>query len=845
MATDAEYAIVDAQVIQPLADTENIADPEVYQIPLTYANAEEVAQTLNDFFREMQGQSRRGGFGGGFRSAQQQRDSLTTITAETQSNTLIVACTPKTKELIDDLLEKIDTDEPAGGPREMEMFVLKYMDAPDMLSILQEFLKINRREREDPDQNLPWWMRGPSSGRKEAPIVLSGDTRLTVVESQNAIIAVAKPDKLAEIREKIHEFDQPSAIAEMTPKRIQIQYGNPSSIVSTLNQLFVDNAARRSGSDVMRTTIVADESSRSIIIKARPSEYAQIEQMVASMDTPDVDIGTGDIRLIQVASGVDVESLAREIERIINEAERNTRRRDKNYKEQLVTIGADMRTNTLLVSAPATKFESIQSLVAQLAALGPAGGMSGAVIRTRNISPADAQRMIQDLQSQRSSGGRSNRGRRGGRRRGDADWPRDRHLLPPYWHAVAPLSVQLAIVQAAGAAVFGQNEPAQPIRIRPRDKQREDPRLQQLRATTQTATSQPAELRAQHAQAEPSSNLLAHVELSGAPISVQVVGDQLIVVGPAEDVRLIQQLIELADQGAERTLRYVKLNNAKAADLAKSITQVFREMAQQPGQQPRGDDKVEVVADTRSNSLFVVATDKWMNTVLNLIQQSDSEASVDAGTIRPFFLANRLVKDVQPVLEQIVRNWITQRGGDPSQISVTIDEMANAIFVTAGEKDLEEIANIIDVLDASPEDADGKVRGGNMGTANIMLYPLRVAKADELALLINKMLEDAKTGKTPLGHVIRELRILDDNGNPIVSIDLNRPMFAFGDPGTNTLVMGGPSDVLMLMKLIVQRFDVEPLRHAVEMDIVVLKHADAGELADSIKAMLDEGKKLT
>src|SRR5262249_31615238 len=157
-------------------------------------------------------------------------------------------------------------------------------------------------------------------------------------------------------------------------------------------------------------------------------------------------------------------------------------------------------------------------------------------------------------------------------------------------------------------------------------------------------------------------------ELSGAPLTVQVVGGKLLLWGAKEDVELIQKLLEQADQTVPKTTRFIPLKNAQAKEVAKSISDVFNKIAQRPGvTQVRDEEKVDVIADNRSNSLIIVATEEAMARAVDLVQQIDSTASDVKRMVRPFFLVNRLAKDVKPVLEQVVQNMLKRVGAEQGQ----------------------------------------------------------------------------------------------------------------------------------------------------------------------------------
>src|SRR5262249_50781869 len=141
-------------------------------------------------------------------------------------------------------------------------------------------------------------------------------------------------------------------------------------------------------------------------------------------------------------------------------------------------------------------------------------------------------------------------------------------------------------------------------------------------------------------------------ELSGAPLTVQVVAGKLMVWGNKNDVELIQEIIRRADTSVPKVHRFIPLKNAAAKDLAKTIGDVFTTLGRKSGlPQPREEDRVDVIADTRSNSLIVVATEERMQMAESIIRQSDEQALQIKSTIKLLPLNNRLVKDVKPVID--------------------------------------------------------------------------------------------------------------------------------------------------------------------------------------------------
>lgn len=827
-ATDAEFEKINT-VIERLAQAPTSGVINTYFVKLKYAVADEVAKTLDEFFRGKQGLSTGGAgrfFDGGGPPSEKALEDRVTVKAEAGSNMLIIACTEATKKVVDQIISEVDNEGASGG-NVVEMFTLKNINPSEMLGVLEEYLKVSQRSAEDPQAGLPWWARDPNF-KKEEKTILVGGTRLKALDSQNSIIVVGKPETMTRVREIVERFDKPNE-SPTRPQIVSLAYAKAAQVAAILNKVFSDpGRAQNKQAGYVAPVIVPETNTNSIIVKASPADFAMITRMVSDLDTK---IGTspGAVRVITVPSGQNVVDLSKSITRLLNEVENAEKAKNPDYRPDTITIEPDVRSNSLLVAGSAAKFAEVEKLVSQLVERGPTGGIGADFIPVENGSPEDMKKLIEEMQRKSSSGSRS-----------DARWRREPLRATRERTAVASAAfpARYAPIVAALVSVAAAQAPSRVTTIRPA------PATQAAPAAAGGARNDAMRLFSTTSQ--PSG--IVSVQLSGAPLTIQPGAKGLIVIGNEQDRAAIKQLIQMLDKEIPKaTIQYVGLKNAQAVALAKSLTDTFSRLKEMrpAGSPARPEDNVAFVADPRTNGLYVAATPQKMAEVIKLIHESDLTPTIPQSGTRTFVLKHRRVRDVEPTLKNVIQQLLKKQGiTDQNTIGITKDDQVNSLFVTGGEKDLEEVAKVVEELDKPPPKSEDEPEAINVGSADIMVIPLRVATADKLANALNKLITDATKGDTPTKDFIRRLRVLDENGKPIADLRLDGPTFVVADPESNSVVAASTRKNLLVLKAIIKQFDVEPLREPAELKVRPLNFADATEIADELKKMLDEAKKL-
>jgi type II secretory pathway component GspD/PulD (secretin) len=141
--------------------------------------------------------------------------------------------------------------------------------------------------------------------------------------------------------------------------------------------------------------ILADEASGSLLIRARTVDYNLIEDMVKKLDTQS---DLGGPRMIRVQRGIDVASLARQIEETINQGERYKQQIQKGYRGGQVKIGYEERVPALIVAGTPELYPQVERLIADLYSKTPDfGSQRTVIVPVKAIPPSDLKRILDQV----------------------------------------------------------------------------------------------------------------------------------------------------------------------------------------------------------------------------------------------------------------------------------------------------------------------------------------------------------------------------------------------------------------------------------------------------------------
>jgi general secretion pathway protein D len=189
--------------------------------------------------------------------------------------------------------------------------------------------------------------------------------------------------------------------------------------------------------------------------------------------------------------------------------------------------------------------------------------------------------------------------------------------------------------------------------------------------------------------------------LSYPPAGILVITDYL------SNIRRLQEIIAALDvEGAGNQISYIHLVNASASEVVKSLTAIFQQG--QRGKTSATD--IKVVADTRTNSLIILASVADTENVRKLIAFMDKDLPRGESNIQVYRLQNSNAEDLAKVLNSIIKDSSSagtaagQKVAAPvvsKDVHIVADKATNTLVVMAEREDYKIIENIIKQLDVS------------------------------------------------------------------------------------------------------------------------------------------------
>ncbi len=230
-------------------------------------------------------------------------------------------------------------------------------------------------------------------------------------------------------------------------------------------------------------------------------------------------------------------------------------------------------------------------------------------------------------------------------------------------------------------------------------------------------------LRLQHAPADEVANVLGHFKSKDGDITVASSGNLLIITDTGSNIRRMMQIVEEVDVGAAGDQMWIEpIHYASAADIASRINELFglgggggkggKEGAAGIGVGALHVTKV--VADDRSNSVIIVATEPAYTRILEFIKRLDVPQTGE-GEIHVLPLQHADALELTKTLKELVEGGGAARGGGQAggrggapaaetqvfegAIKLSADKSTNSIVVTSSLRDFASLRAVVDRLD--------------------------------------------------------------------------------------------------------------------------------------------------
>ena len=192
------------------------------------------------------------------------------------------------------------------------------------------------------------------------------------------------------------------------------------------------------------------------------------------------------------------------------------------------------------------------------------------------------------------------------------------------------------------------------------------------------------------------------VILSYAPTNTLIITDNY-----SNIARLMKILKTIDIPGVGREITIFPIHNADAAKLVSLLEIVFVKtsvVAAKKGK-ARSDRGTAFVADERTNSIIMVASEVDTNRIRSLIDTLDQETPKGKEKIHVYFLEYAAAEEIVAVLKDLPTEDKTKAGGAKEapvvsdKVTITADKATNSLIITADRDDYATLVEIIRQID--------------------------------------------------------------------------------------------------------------------------------------------------
>ncbi|MCP3904428.1 MAG: hypothetical protein GY715_12440 [Planctomycetes bacterium] len=656
--------------------------------------------------------------------------------------------------------------------RSGRMITLRQARAGDVAEPLRELWE--RTAADDPARTVP-------------------DPEIDVIDHTNSLYVVAEEAQHQVIARYVQQLDRFEP-TELPPLRLmQVRAADAAQIADLLRRRY--DARPPEQRRETPVTVDADTATNTLIVTAHEDAFREIREFVDGVNQ------SGDARaerqtLIFPLQRARATDLATALEKLYPEPPMPLDRRGRPMphlrEPREVYVSADAATNTLIIEAPGERQASFEALLEQLdrVELPPR-----AQLRTYHIERGDPALIARTLTELARRGVLSEQ--------------------PP--DGSKPVDVQITaepasrtLIVAGDETTFQQTEeilgdleivPVQRT-LRVFDVTGVDPEVIADRAVRlydeQTAQIPGARSVSVEVDRE-RGTVLAIADDEAMFVFAAIMAQLQQAIGPAPDVRLIP--LEFAD--ATEVVGYLDDLKTSHVALAGNFT----------GAPPM----FQVIE--RTNSILVAAQPQHHEIVTALIRELDRNEPKEMPPLRILRLRTADAANLATALmRQYNQRPIDERNEKP--ISIAADAQTNALIVAAHDDLIGEIETIVSDLNAAGRmDTEGR---------EIRIFPLRVARAEELARTIDTMYPEP-----PMP--------MDRRGRPMPHLREGREVVVRADVQTNAIIVDAPVQRMAGFEQLVEQLDRQKLGEESEIRTYEIRHASLEALAATLRDLAQTG----
>ncbi len=630
-------------------------------LTLKHGRAGDLARTVENLVFEM---------GGGGDT-----EDIVSVRADERRNVLIVTGRGDRFALVTEIVETLDAPAAEGEVRTVKTYDAKFGDLEQVALLVRDTLG-ERPQR-------PWETQAVTSG-----------SRVIAVPRARHLVVRATAAQHAEINTLIDSLATTLVNEGRVTAIVPVEFAPPAELAATLKQFLDDRAAGAAGAQ-SAVTIVPSASGGALLVAGSTEEVGTVRDLVSRLDSPQAGgERTSDIVVLKKGQATD-------IARMVSEQFRG--RGGAASATSGVNITPDVRTNSILVSAPNATFEQVRALIERLDA--PASAEE-TIIRTFPLKSAKAEEAVRVLTQalQLDPKGRT----QGVAVKIDESSP------------AVQVNARVVADKRSNAIIVTASAESLPVI---------EKLLSQLEETPVKSSIEFRIIDLNHAIASDVAATLDRLVSQEKPtadapepprIEADSAENRLIVAAAPEQFETILEVVKAVDVPSTRARKteIVPLTHAKARGVEEALGYFYGRFAidaESPAKQ-----SVRIVGDEATNSLVISAEESEWPAIRELVVKLDSEQYDGSRQLRVVGLKHADAKSVANAINEAFRVQQQQQPqqnpqgkpneGQPTQavvaqqkpeeiVSASADEYSNNLVIAASPANMRKIESIVAQLD--------------------------------------------------------------------------------------------------------------------------------------------------
>ncbi|MBT3202301.1 MAG: hypothetical protein HN350_20570, partial [Phycisphaerales bacterium] len=636
------------------------------------------------------------------------------ITANKNTNSVIVSAQPETMKIVKTLIEELDQSAALTKVPSIRLYPLKHADVTQTVQTLQTLFVTGASAKAT---------RGSTRSSSDTPIII------TAQETSRTVLVSAATDKHELIAKTIEQIDGSQAADALSVKVYRIQNvdaaGVATSLTATLSQGSGGTRGRgKTPASPSSLRISADRTSNTLVVKASAEDHKQIVLLLKEIDESPAE--KYPIQMITVRNA-DPTKLAEMLTRVFSgqAAQRSSRGRGRSSRgsvtPQNVIIEPANDSRMLLVRADEKTFAKIKDMAAQLDATTPQGQSTRTLLSLKHAQATSVAAALSQA------------------------------FAPQRGVRVEPDDLVTIIPEANSNSIIVSANPKNLLAV------------QELLAKLDTEESGGRKTEfvlLKNAKAEELAVVLSKIASSGqaasnrgrgrrgatstgnqqVTVSADAGSNALVMTGPATELNDLMKMAVQLDQAALQTAQQVfviPLKNGDASAVAAVITNMYKQQVTAARRSKRSVEPLAVSADDRANALILATSEIMFAQVSEWVKQVEG-MKPSRGTLRVITLEHADAAEVDKAIQQIYNNsgnsgkrgaagkrGKTAPSTSGGQVETTVLATQRAILVNASDEDFKAIEALVKTLETAAVSSKRLVKAFVLKNAN----PIRTAAA--------------------------------------------------------------------------------------------------------------------